>query len=79
MYTGPIVPESGIYKVVHQSHRLPHEVTLIKGQAFPRCSMCRDAVNFEVVHLAPYLTVQSGIVLYELPAFETGSDQASVA
>jgi hypothetical protein len=34
--TGVAVPESGIYRVSHSQHRLPHEVTLLKDQQFPR-------------------------------------------
>lgn len=36
--TGEPIPESGIYRVIHKAHRLPHEVTLVWGQAFPRCA-----------------------------------------
>src|SRR3569623_1634821 len=51
--TGQNVPESGIYRVVHAEHRLPHEVTLLRGEAFPRCAKCADQVEFEPVSLAP--------------------------
>ena len=69
--TGQIVPESGIYRVVHAGHRLPHEVTLLKGEAFPRCAKCADKVEFEAVSLAPSLPEKHGrIVLYELPELE---------
>ena len=69
--TGQNVPESGIYRVVHSEHRLPHEVTLLKGEAFPRCSKCADLVEFEPISLAPSLPEKHGrIVLYELPEME---------
>jgi hypothetical protein len=45
--TGAIIPESGIYRVAHSAHRLPHEVTLLKGETFPKCQKCADAVTFE--------------------------------
>lgn len=61
---GDVVPESGIYRVTHAAHRLPHEVTLLKGQAFPRCSHCAVKVIFEPIRLAPQL--KSGIVIYQL-------------
>lgn len=66
--TGATVPESGIYRVHHDGHRLPHEVTLLKDQQFPRCAKCSDQVEFEIVALAPVLPERRGqIVLYELP------------
>ena len=45
---GDYVPESGIYRINHDSHRLMHEATLIHGTRFPRCRVCRDAVRFEL-------------------------------
>ena len=30
--SGEVVPKSGIYKVTHTQHRLPHEVTVLSGQ-----------------------------------------------
>jgi hypothetical protein len=67
--TGQQIPDSGVYKVIHQQHRLPHEVTLLKGETFPRCTKCGDRVEFELVHAAPYqrdgTTFQ--IQLYALP------------
>src|ERR1700744_822124 len=73
--TDSIVPLSGIYRVRHRKHRLPHEVTLLKEQLFPRCSKCQDGVVFELVR-----AVQAGteitnnqsvrIYLYELPVFD---------
>jgi hypothetical protein len=47
--TGEQIAESGIYRVIHKTHRLPHEVTLLKDQVFPRCAKCRDKVKFELV------------------------------
>ncbi len=67
--TGQQIPDSGVYKVIHQQHRLPHEVTLLKGETFPRCAKCGDRVEFELVHAAPYqrdgTTFQ--VQLYALP------------
>jgi hypothetical protein len=66
--TGEIVLESGIYKVTHEEHRLPHEVTLLKGAQFPRCSKCKEAVTFKVVALAPRLDrIRERVTLYQLP------------
>jgi len=66
--TGQQVSESGIYKVVHQQHRLPHEVTLLKYETFPRCAKCGDRVEFELVHSAPSQRGTSvSVHLYALP------------
>lgn len=67
--TGETIPVTGIYRVSHAAHRLPHDCTLIEGYAFPRCSKCGDAVHFEVVATAPLW--RSGptrtVIIYELP------------
>ena len=69
--TGEKVPESGIFRVVHAEHRLPHEVTLIRGTEFPRCSKCKEQVTFEPVAMAPALDrMRERIILYELPDLE---------
>jgi hypothetical protein len=68
--TGEPIPESGIYRVIHKTHRVPHEVTLFNGQTFPRCSKCKDAVHFELIHAATELLHGQGfrVYLHELPA-----------
>ncbi len=68
-HTGQEVRESGIYRVIHLEHRLPHEVTLLKGAQFPRCSKCKTAVRFEAIALAPRLdSIRERVTVYELPA-----------
>lgn len=49
LQTGLLVPESGIYRVIHVGHRLPHAVTICKGETFPRCAKCADLVVFELI------------------------------
>ena len=72
---GGKIPESGIYRVVHDKHRLPHEVTLLSGQIFPRCMKCDDSVYFELLRPAPDLTLASfKVTLYALPAEEEEQD-----
>jgi hypothetical protein len=76
--TGCVVPDSGIYRVIHSQHRLPSEVTLIANQSFPRCSKCAEPVNFELVRSAPDIGIRhSGfkVALYELPEV-TGQDES---
>jgi hypothetical protein len=45
---GNLVPESGIYRVTHASHRLMHEATLLEGTRFPLCRQCKQSVRFEL-------------------------------
>lgn len=67
--TGQQIPQSGIYAVRHANHRLPHEVTLLKGEEFPRCGKCLDRVRFELLRVAAdiYSHSEFQIRLYELP------------
>ena len=48
-HTGDAIPASGIYRVTHNQHRLPHEVTLLIGNNFPRCEQCDGAVRFKIL------------------------------
>jgi len=45
---GDLVPESGVYRVMHDAHRLMHEATLLEGDKFPICRQCNLAVRFEL-------------------------------
>jgi hypothetical protein len=69
--TGAVIPDSGIYRVIHAAHRLPHEVTLLKGEAFPKCQKCADAVIFQLIrvvkHTEAVRNLSWHVVLYELP------------
>lgn len=66
--TGLKIPVSGIYKVTHSRHRLPHEVTLLKGETFPRCGKCGHNVQFALIQPAEDLDRNKfRVVLYELP------------
>ena len=77
--TDEVIPHSGIYRVQHQKHRLPHEVTLLRDQKFPRCAQCQDAVIFEMLQAAKDETEVNDhlvrIYLYELPVLEDDRDQ----
>ena len=79
--TGQTVPESGIYQVTHAEHRLPHEVTLLAGQIFPRCSKCKGAVLFHVVRYAAISDADPHfkVVVYELPALEEDDAPETIA
>lgn len=69
--TGAVIPDSGIYRVIHAAHRLPHEVTLLKGETFPKCQKCADAVTFQIIRVVKYTEAVRNlswhVVLYELP------------
>jgi hypothetical protein len=81
--TGAVIVHSGIYRVVHAAHRVPHEVTLLKGETFPKCQKCHEAVTFTLLRALNYQTVVQDdswrITLYELPVIEDddGSSQAA--
>src|SRR5579859_3275805 len=68
------IPQSGIYEVIHSKHRLPHEVTLLRNEKFPRCAKCQDAVKFRLVRGVNSYPMQrerlSRISLCELPVFD---------
>ena len=71
--TGQAIHESGIYAIHHSGHRLPHEVTLLKGEQFPRCGQCNNRVVFVLLRAAPdiYSTPEFQVRLYELPEIPT--------
>ncbi len=50
-----IAVESGVYRVAHTQHRLPHEVVVLRGDRFPRCAKCNGAVSFELFYSAPFV------------------------
>ena len=73
--TDEMVSQSGIYRVRHRKHRLPHEVTLFRDQQFPRCAKCQNAVTFELVRAGNTEPdgargLSSPIRLYELPVLD---------
>lgn len=77
--TGCSVPSSGIYRVLHSRHHLPHAVTLIRDQSFPRCSKCSEPVYFELERSAPVAGTSPGgfnVTLYELPELKEQEDES---
>jgi hypothetical protein len=63
--TGEIIPQSGIYQVIHTEHRLPHEVTLLRSNPFPPCAQCGNNVTFKLLR---GITVDSfAIILNSIP------------
>ena len=52
---GDEVPRSGIYLVTHDpAHTPAHEVTCVKGKAFPPCRTCRHP-RFKLVRAAHHI------------------------
>jgi hypothetical protein len=43
---GAVAPRSGVYRVHHYAHRMPHLVTLTSGTVLPECKRCGDKVRF---------------------------------
>ena len=74
-----IIPDSGIYRVIHAQHRLPHEVTLIAGQSFPPCAKCHEEVRFELVRALPGLARErrGNVSLYSLPVLDDEEGSSS--
>ncbi len=52
---GDVAVETGVYRVSHAQHRLPHEVVILRGDRFPRCAKCTGAVIFELFYSAPFV------------------------
>ena len=73
--TGEEIPVSGIYHVTHSAHRLPHEVMLLRGEKFPKCQACSDAVAFRLLRAAKEITggekrLTFNVALYEIPVLD---------
>lgn len=49
---GEKVPSSGVYRVLHKSHRDEHDATLREGEQFPTCTVCDQNVRFRLVQSA---------------------------
>jgi hypothetical protein len=77
--TGSAVPGSGIYRVNHAAHRLSFEVALFKGENFPRCASCPEAVRFRMVRVFNGLDVMGAPTcrtpLYEMAAIDADAGQ----
>jgi len=52
---GERVPESGIYRVIHHAHRLPHDVTIEKDTVLPECARCGGHVSFTYLQPAVFV------------------------
>jgi len=43
---GTKAPHSGIYRVYHYQHRMPHSLVILKGDVLPECHCCGARVEF---------------------------------
>lgn len=80
--TADEVPQTGVYRVTHHTHRLPHNVTLFEAQPFPRCAKCQEAVTFQLVQAAPAVSDASNsfrVYLYELPVLDDAEGEGDEA
>jgi hypothetical protein len=78
--TGLEIPHSGIYLVMHKEHRLPHEVTLLKGEQFPPCAQCSKAVQFELLMGVSDLALSPfRVTLHQIPEIEIEDTKAAAA
>jgi hypothetical protein len=46
VFPGEFCRTSGVYKVVHYQHRLPHHVTVRETESFPVCRKCHSKVRY---------------------------------
>jgi hypothetical protein len=69
--SGERIPFSGLYKVSHEPHELPPQVTLVAGQLFPPCAECHAPVRFTLLRRMDHLDKLTGnIVLNVLPVLD---------
>jgi len=74
---GTLVPVSGMYSVVHQQHRAPHEVIAIRGEEFPSCRICANKVRFYVVQVAAHMTHDFDLAGLPFDVFKVRAKAAS--
>jgi hypothetical protein len=43
---GAVAPRSGVYRVHHYAHRMPHLVIVTAGTVLPECKRCGHKVMF---------------------------------
>ncbi len=55
-HPGQCAPVSGIYRVIHNVHRAPHEVLILRGEELPMCRSCKLDVTFTLVEAVEHVT-----------------------
>ena len=56
-YARQKVPRTGLFRVYHFQHRLPHDAMMRQGELFPACNTCGQRVFFRLSHTAEPLTL----------------------
>jgi hypothetical protein len=52
---GELASQSGIYRVYHRAHRLPHNVYVNAGSRLPACRRCGNDCEFGLLMAGPDL------------------------
>jgi hypothetical protein len=46
--SGEKVLRTGLYRISHYQHRMPHDAVLRQGENFPACNKCGERVSFKL-------------------------------
>lgn len=57
------VPQTGLYRVFHYQHRMPHDVMMKQGELFPACNKCGEHVFFRFSTAAEPLSTDHDFML----------------
>ena len=68
---GMVAPRSGIYRVHHYAHRMPHAVIILEGDVLPKCQRCGNQVQFS--------PMVAGELIAQDPDFTEASDSAAAS
>jgi hypothetical protein len=75
--TGDYIDSTGSYAISHTAHNLPRTVILLRGEVFPRCGLCTEPVEFELLVSDPRLAAHQPLRIYELQEIDPQADPAS--
>lgn len=53
---GDTVAQSGVYRVMHERHRVDHRVIVLAGDVLPPCCCCKGRVRFRLEEPINYAT-----------------------
>ena len=61
--SGQRVPQTGLYRVIHYQHRLPHNAVMTEDDLFPQCNKCGLRVAFTLSQTANSLSDDEDFML----------------